>query len=621
MSDLDELKKLLFGAEKQALDSITERVESIEVRTVDVSAVLPEAIHQSHGEGQALKESLRGPVGDCLRDEFHEDPQTYGDALYPVMGPAIRKSIVHTLRTFAQQINEAVEHSFTPRGLSWRLQAWRAGVPFGQFVLQKTLLYRVEQAYLISRDSGLLIGHAQHELSQIKDSDAVSAMFTAIQDFVKESFSPDRTGRLESADMGEFTLWAVHGPHALLVCVIRGVPPKALRADLSAILERIHFRYADAIRSYKGDTASVPDIDAELEDCLKLEARQAQDSKSFKPTPAMWIVLALIAGLLGWYTVSNWTASNTLARLTAALDDAPGIFVAEASRSGGTFTVRGLRDPVADEAIAIASAVGVEADKLEADLKPYQSLEPEIIVRRAARALEPPDGVSFSVDGSVLTASGPSLPAWQASAEARIDSISGVETLRFVQTDADKVIVTRQFLEAPGSVEIVASDEGLSLRGTATSAWIASAQTRLAEESLAWTVTVDSVVADELAVLERLVGGLDEREFYFSDGATLVDGGEAELAAFADDMAEAVRIATELGVTLDIAVTGYTDRIGDDLRNVVVAEARVARLLAAFAEAGIDDAAIQRLSVLPDEGEIIVDPGLRRATIDIIVNR
>jgi hypothetical protein len=113
---------------------------------------------------------------------------------------------MHALRTLAQQINEAVEQSLTPRGLVWRMQAWRAGVPFGDFVLQKTLLYRIEQAYLISRENGLLIGHAQHEVARIKDSDAVSAMFTAIQDFVKESFSPDRTGRLETADMGEFTL-------------------------------------------------------------------------------------------------------------------------------------------------------------------------------------------------------------------------------------------------------------------------------------------------------------------------------------------------------------------------------------------------------------------------------
>ena len=41
MNDFDKLKKLLFGAEKEALDSISERVERAETRTVDVSDVLP----------------------------------------------------------------------------------------------------------------------------------------------------------------------------------------------------------------------------------------------------------------------------------------------------------------------------------------------------------------------------------------------------------------------------------------------------------------------------------------------------------------------------------------------------------------------------------------------------
>jgi len=295
MNDLDQLKELLFGAEKQALDSISERVERREIRTADVADILPEAIHQSHQKDGELVESLTQPVGECLQQALRDDPESYGDALYPVMGPAIRKSIMHALRNFSQQINEAVEHSVSPTGLKWRWQASRAGVPFGEYVLQKTMRYRVEQAYLISRENGLLVDHVHHEASKIKDSDAVSAMFTAIQDFVKESFSPDRTGRLESADMGEFTLWAVHGPHALLVCVIRGVPPKGLRADLSAILERIHFRYGDAIRDYKGDTSTIPDVEVELERCLSFEARDESGKTRKGPPVALVVMLLLLA--------------------------------------------------------------------------------------------------------------------------------------------------------------------------------------------------------------------------------------------------------------------------------------------------------------------------------------
>ncbi|MEL7186220.1 MAG: OmpA family protein [Pseudomonadota bacterium] len=383
MSDLDELRDLLFGKEKQVLDSITERVERREMRAQDMADVLPEAVRSSHRAGKELRDALKAPVGDCLKTAFHEEPEVYGDALYPVMGPAIRKSIMQALRTFSQQINQAVEHSLTPRGLSWRLQAWRAGVPFGEFIMQKTLLYRVEQAYLISRENGLLVGHVQHEAARIKDSDAVSAMFTAIQDFVKESFSPDRTGRLESADMGEFTLWAVHGPHALLVCVIRGVPPRGLRAELSAVLERIHFRYGDTIRDYAGDTSTVPDIDDELLPCLQFEAQNAPNKNS-GTSWTTWIIAMLLIGGIGYLAVTSYLQQRKLDTLVQAISETPGLIVTDASASRSSLSVSGLRDPLAPTIEQLATDAGLGDTEIVADMQPYYSLDPTISAERAA---------------------------------------------------------------------------------------------------------------------------------------------------------------------------------------------------------------------------------------------
>ncbi|MGI9236659.1 MAG: hypothetical protein ACR2QZ_04640, partial [Woeseiaceae bacterium] len=444
MNDLDQLKELLFGAEKEALDSIAERVERREIRTTDIADVLPEAVYQSHSKDSELVESLTEPVGECLQRAFRDDPQTYGDALYPVMGPAIRKSIMHALRTFAQQINEAVEHSVSPRGLKWRLQASRAGVPFGEFLLQKTLRYRVEQAYLISRENGLLMGHVHHEASKIKDSDAVSAMFTAIQDFVKESFSPDRTGRLESADMGDFTLWAVHGPHALLVCVIRGVPPKGLRADLSAILERIHFRYGDAIREYKGETASIPDIEGELERCLRFEAREEREETRRGPSVFMVLLLLALIAAVGFFSIRAWFYSQQMSALSSALEATPGIHVTELRRDGGTFQLRGLKDPLAGSIADVAESVDIPADRLDVTLQPFQSLQPEILAARAAQLFGQPGTVRFQVSGTTLIVDGDAPWVWQRQLRSSFANLAGVESL---DTSGLTAVDRQQFVE------------------------------------------------------------------------------------------------------------------------------------------------------------------------------
>ncbi len=561
MNDLDQLKKLLFGAEKEALDSIAERVERREVRAADVADILPEAIHQRHRTDKELVESLTEPVGECLQQAFREDPQTYGDALFPVMGPAIRKSIMHALRTFAQQINEAVEHSVSPKGLKWRWQASRAGIPFGEFVLQKTLRYRVEQAYLISRENGLLMGHVHHEASKIKDSDAVSAMFTAIQDFVKESFSPDRTGRLESADMGEFTLWAVHGPHALLVCVIRGVPPKSLRGDLSAILERLHFRYGDAIREYKGDTSTVPDVEIELERCLRFEARQEREKgRGRAPVWAILLLLLLLAGAI-FLGVRSFMYGQQLATLGSALDAAPGIHVTGLDRDGNRFRVRGLRDPLAEEIDTIALGLEMDPSRIEASMQPFQSLEPDIVVMRAERLLGQPGGVRYEVEGRTLRVSGDAPATWKESLPAAFG----------------------RFASAAGL-------DDLDMTGLTTT---------------------------DLERLQARVLELDARRFHFGDGTTLVDGDEDALRDYLQQVGELGEAANAMGRALRVTVTGSTDTTGGERLNERLAERRADLAALPLADAGIDAERRSMTPEVPDGGTARPDADSRFVQIDL----
>jgi OOP family OmpA-OmpF porin len=529
MNDLDQLKQLLFGAEKEALNSIAARVERREIRTVDVADILPEAIHQSHKKDSELVESLTEPVGECLQRAFRNDPQTYSDALYPVMGPAIRKSIMHALRTFAQQINEAVEHSIGPKGLKWRWQASRAGVPFGEFLLQKTLRYRVEQAYLISRENGLLVGHVHHAGSKIKDSDAVSAMFTAIQDFVKESFSPDRTGRLESADMGDFTLWAVHGPHALLVCVIRGVPPKSLRADLTAILERIHFRYGDAIRDYKGDTSTIPDVEIELDRCLQFEAREESAERGRGATAVISILLLLLVSVLVFLLVRNWMYGQQLAKLDAALDATPGIHVAETSRDGKYFVVRGLRDPLASSVYEVAEGIDIPVDRVEAVMQPFQSLQPEILATRARQMFAPPESVSLSVSGTTLVATGDAPWRWQQQLKSRFNNLAGID--------------------------------GLDINGLSAS--------------------------DRQSFPSR-VAELNNRRFFFESGVDLVPGDEQRLREYAEELGALLRVASDYDYSVSVVLKGSADPIGDRSINMALANRRAALAADVLASSGIN---------------------------------
>jgi OOP family OmpA-OmpF porin len=618
VNEFDKLKSLLFGEEKESLDSIKERVELPEARTHDVADILPEAIYQSHKNGDHLSVSLRAPVSECLEQAIHEDPQKYGDALYPVMGPAIRRSITEALRAIAQQINEAVEQSLTPQGLQWRFRAWRAGIPFGDYVLQKTLLYRVEQAYLISRESGLLMAHVHHDAEKIKDSDAVSAMFTAIQDFVKESFSPDRSGRLESADMGEFTLWAVHGPHALLVCVIRGVPPQSLRVELSAILERIHFRYGEPVRTFAGDAASIRGVDEELEDCLKLEARQSASDKTRGISTPMSIVLLLLAAAIAYWTFLGWQQHQRVSQFSAALGATPGIYLDDVAADGRQLRVTGMRDPLAMTPQAIAESIGLSAQDVSADMQPFQSLAPDIIARRAAQQFGRPDGVGFEIEGSTLLIVGPAPIEWQQTVATRLPFLLGIEAVEYQATAAERNQIVREWLSPPAGIDVSGDANGVNLSGSAPAAWIERARGAIDGANLPWPINLPDLPAGERTQLEDDVAAMSGRNFFFTNGTELAAERENALPAYVAQLTAVVDRATEQGLEVRVVLTGFTDSVGDLALNEQLAARRTATVAAVLAASGYDPGSIvQRHKTADDEDASVVDFDLRRVSADL----
>ena len=102
------------------------------------------------------------------------------------MGPAIRKAIAATIQGLIQNFNQILEHSFSIKGLRWRLEALRTRRPFAEVVLLHTLVYQVEQVFLVHRKSGLLIDHVVAKTTVPQNPDLVSGMLTAIKDFVQE---------------------------------------------------------------------------------------------------------------------------------------------------------------------------------------------------------------------------------------------------------------------------------------------------------------------------------------------------------------------------------------------------------------------------------------------------
>lgn len=438
--DWDALLKKL--AKQETL--ITARLQQFETdiydmdkRTSELAYILPNAIRKAselQAQQQAatdkmdklsvnveeLSASLKGPVEMSLRQSISDDPHSLANALFPIMGPAIRKSINESIKGLINNINRTVERSLSPQGLAWRLEAIRTGRPFGEIVLQKTLVYRVEQVFLIHRDSGLLIQHLHLDGVAMGDSDAVSAMLTAIQDFIRDSFSASKKEELDSVDIGDFTVWLERGPYAVLACVMRGSAPYAFRSTMRALLELMHARYGNALEHFDGDTSSLEGCRPLLQKAIQVEEVEAESKKKqrrFKPVAFLFILLLL--GLGAWLGYQKWQAhvqQQEVNRYLQALAQEPGIIVTQTQIDKGNLHLRGLRDPLARTHMDIAKETQFNALNITSHWQDYQAMSPTFVEQRlrqqGERWLKQPDTVAVQWQGTKLILSGHADKDW-----------------------------------------------------------------------------------------------------------------------------------------------------------------------------------------------------------------
>ncbi|MCP4697812.1 MAG: OmpA family protein [Gammaproteobacteria bacterium] len=421
----------------------------IERRTRETAEILPHAIREAEQiskgqnilENADLAESLQAPVANCIRHSVQEDTNMFADALFPIMGPAIRKSINESLKALVQSINTRLEQNLSAKGLSWRMEAMRRRRPFAEVILEKTLIYRIEQVFLIHRESGLLIQHIYQEtVGSATDSDAVSAMLTAIQDFIRDSFSASKTEELDSVEIGDYTVWLERGPYAVLACVIRGVAPLEFRNQMRVLLESLHARHGKMLETFAGDSKEAepcrPLLQKTLQSQAKPEEIVAQKRFLSWPMLAILMLFGLAVAAWGWQAYKDRLDRQRQEEYLNALRLAPGIVVVSSERQNGQLLVRGLRDPLAEEPRRIAARMGFSDAEVTGVWTPYQELTPQFMEQRLRLRLQqwlnPPDSVQMVLQGTVLKLSGHADRVW---IDKAVNSVGLIAGLTSVATD------------------------------------------------------------------------------------------------------------------------------------------------------------------------------------------
>lgn len=346
-----------------------------------VGDVLSEAIHDREKQDGSVNNVLLPLVEKSVEKSIAANSEQYVGYLYPLVGSLVKKSVTAFITELLEKTNTLIENSLTIKGLTWRFRAWQSGVTFSQYAATQTFAYRVEQVFLIHRETGILLNSVSLGLDIEADADLVSSMLTAINDFVSDSFTQSPNSSEQKLDVvrtEDFTLLLKQGPKAAVVAAITGNMPQSVANRLQDTVEEIHKIYAHELNNFDGETLAFSDTEQQLRDCLMSELKSDEQAARKKPWMA-WIVVFLILLGFGFLGFNRWQAHELLEQVNL-IDQTPGILVTHSETLGlKRIKLEVLRDPAAPTLLSWFEQNSIDPELIETKENAYLSLDPELI--------------------------------------------------------------------------------------------------------------------------------------------------------------------------------------------------------------------------------------------------
>ncbi len=576
---LNELRELLLKPIQAQLNELQKRLDTPDLHAKDVSRVLPEAISLRSKHDKKIEMALEPITEKTIKSSIRRDRKALVDALFPVMGPAIRRAIASAIQGMVQSFNQILEHSVSFNGLKWRFEALRTQKSFAEVVLLHTLVYQVEQVFLIHRETGLVLQHVVTKTVSADDPDLVSSMLTAIKDFVQDSFGETTDETLETLRVGERSVWIEHGPQAFLAAVIRGNPPVDLQNVLKDALEEIHFRQREDIAAFEGDTAPFEESRYILENCLEAQFKKERQKSPY----LLWIVIALIVLLLAGWSLSSYRNHRRWSQYVSGLRNQPGVVITKFEKKDGRHHIYGLKDPLAPDPTAALKTSGLQPDQVTFHWEPYYSLFPEYAQQRLLTALHPPETVDLEFKDGILHVRGAALHRWIETSRKQVSSLPWIAEFN----DSELLDIDRH-LQPPSTVTLTLKGNVLQAHGAASHIWLQDAQQKIKAIADISDFQYDQLLNTDSERIALISQHIDQQTVLFKTGdINLTTDQQGVIDQLIIYLKELEALTRTVGKSYLITIIGHSDSTGTEAINMQISQQRAETILALLVSNGL----------------------------------
>ncbi len=275
----EQLQYILLEQDRKRNRQMADKVEDIQSEVSD----LKEEVQEIKEDVSGLKEGLEDPekfeqkvdpyvknritdlkvnfqhyfgheVKETIKTELEHSRDDFIEALYPIIGQVVRRYVKYSFDGFLENVNHRMSSAFSPKRWANRVRAVFAGVSGDELLIQESIAQaKIEEAFVIHMDSGLLIG--SYSSNNTTDLDMIAGMLTAIKSFVKDAFQAKDQGELETIEYGNYRILINHFHKYYVATVLSGMVDAKLK-------ERLDVHFMEFSKKHIPDT--IGDIDDRL---------------------------------------------------------------------------------------------------------------------------------------------------------------------------------------------------------------------------------------------------------------------------------------------------------------------------------------------------------------------
>lgn len=250
------LSTLLFGEQRQQIANMRQQIEKLQQLIDDLEVQI--------NDEEALVSTITPVIASAIRTNITESRDEMIDALYPIMGKLVQRSVTEAMRDLARRIDEQMRRTFDFKALWRQMFARMRGVSDAEMALRNAFPFQVLQIFLIHRETGLLLMHCAQASEESTDSDLISSMLTAIRDFTEDAFGRGQEAELNEIQYGDRSI-LIEVAHLVYIAVVcEGVLGSGFREQMRETMITIEHQHTAALRPYDGDASRFASADESL---------------------------------------------------------------------------------------------------------------------------------------------------------------------------------------------------------------------------------------------------------------------------------------------------------------------------------------------------------------------